>query len=85
MSIRELVHHARDYVRLVARGAPPQSLILPTVQRIAPGLFSCGCGHPKDAHGLSCAEVLCSMCPPASADSRVYTTRVSRVIVGSHR
>jgi hypothetical protein len=82
--LRDLFIRTRGYVRLLARGVPPQSLILPSVQRLAPGLFSCGCLHGKELHGVSCGEIICSACSPASARAPVYTTRVSRLIVGSH-
>ena len=61
--LKEALEGLKGYVLLLLNGSQPQQLALPTVQRIMPGLFSCGCAHPSAAHGLVCGSVVCSMCP----------------------
>jgi hypothetical protein len=80
--LKEALEGLKGYVLLLLNGSQPQQLALPTVQRIMPGLFSCGCAHPSASHGLVCGSVVCSMCP--AGGSKVYYAKVSRMVIGSH-
>lgn len=80
--LRQFLEGLKGYILLLMNGSRPEQLALPTVQRVMPGLFSCGCLHPSSAHGLVCGTVVCLMCPPKG--EKLYYAKVSRMVIGSH-